>query len=228
MIKKLFAIFVSFSALTISTANAQNGELGVEYFRDGQNNIIRAGSYTDVEGTPFLYKTWMPGTATAADGKVYDNLKLNYNLLDDVLLFKYDSEDKEMKFEKDIVSFNVKLPVQATYANRYPEIDKQTAATYYEVLSSNGKTALLKYSGKTINAVKNYDATVTKKFQDITAYYVFKNGKMQKLNKSKDSVLNVLADKKDQLQTYVKTNPVNFKKDEDLARVFDYYNTLAL
>lgn len=213
---------------TITSYNAygQSTNYGIDYFRDGQNNLIRKGAYTDVEGSPFVFGNYMPGKATGTDGKVYDNIKLNYNVYDDVLLFVYDSADKVMKFANPIKSFTVYAPAPTTFVNNFPTIDKQTNESYYQVLSSNGKTALLKRYSKVINQTKNYDGSETKKFQDITTYYFFKNNNIAKLTKNQNQVINALSDQKEALLSFSKSNAINFKKDEDLAKLFDYYNTL--
>ncbi|WP_345953569.1 hypothetical protein [Mucilaginibacter sp. PAMB04168] len=220
------ALFFFVLLLTVFKVSAQSTSTVVEYFVNGENGLIRKGTYEDVDGTPFMYNKFLPGKAVTTTGKVYDNIKLNYNLYDDMLLFVYDTSDKAMKFEEQIKSFTIYTPLSPMFANGYPAIDKQTAGSYYEVLSSNGKVALLKHQGKLLNKVKNYDATETRKFQDYTNYYVYKNNKLEKFEKSKSAVLTALADKKTELDVYLKTAGLNFKKDEDLAKIFDYYNTL--
>lgn len=223
MYKKIVVLLVVLSSVTTCAFAQQRVELGIDYFRNGENEIIRKGIYTDIEGSPLLYEAWLPGKVTTVSGKVYENLKLNYNIYEEMLTFVYDSADKPLKFEEQVKTFTIYTPAALTFANSFPAIDRQTTASFYHVLSSNGKTALLKRYQKILNVIKNYNSSETKKFQDAVAYYIYKDGKMLQLSKNKDSILNTLANKKEQLQSFVKQSNLNLKKDEDLAKLFDYY-----
>lgn len=222
MYKKIIALFAVLFTLT-TLAIAQEVDYGVDYFRNGQNEIIRKGVYSNIEGSPLLYDAWLPATVTTTNGKVYENIKLNYNIYEDLITFVYDSADKPLKFQEQVKSFVLYTPNALTFASSYPAVDKQTATSFYQVLSGNAKAALLKKYIKLLNVTKNYNSSETKKFQDFSFYYIYKDGKMQKIGKSKNDVLSALADKKEQLEAFTKQSNINFKKEEDLAKLFDYY-----
>ena len=222
MYKKILTLFALLFTIT-AFAVAQGTDYGVDYYRNGENEIIRKGVYAEVDGSPLLYEAWLPAKVTTTNGKVYDNVKLNYNIYEDMLTFVYDTADKPLKFQEQVKSFILYTPGALTFASNFPAVDKQSTTSFYQVLSGNGKTALLKKYLKSLNVIKNYNSTETKRFQDANAYYVYKDGKMLKIGKSKSDVLAALADKKEQLDAFAKQSNINFKKDEDLAKLFDYY-----
>ncbi|HMG10174.1 MAG TPA: hypothetical protein VK609_16785 [Mucilaginibacter sp.] len=57
-------------------------------------------------------------------------------------------------------------------------------------------------------------------------YDVFANNQITRIKPSQKSILAALGGKADQLQSYMKSNTVNYKSDAALAKLFSYYNSL--
>ncbi|MFD1258525.1 hypothetical protein ACFQ3S_17090 [Mucilaginibacter terrae] len=180
---------------------------------------------SEIEGDPYLFDKWLPGKVQAANDKTYDGFKLKYDIADDLLVFAYDSADEPLKFVDDIKTFTIILPEPIVFTNGFPSIDKQTSQSYYQLIS-NGKTKLLKRRTKVVLESKGYN-TVVKKYQEYNNYYIFKDNKIAKLENPKKTLYALAGAKKTDIDNYLKSNSINFKRDEDLARLFDYYNTLA-
>ena len=49
---------------------------------------------------------------------------------------------------------------------------------------------------------------------------------MIKIKKNKRKVLKIFYDKAEQVKEYAKENSLSFKDDCDLAKIFEYYNSL--
>jgi hypothetical protein len=204
------------------TAKAQGGQ----YYLDPKGKPFEQRNYIDIDGDPFVFNKWLPGRAITDKGHVYDNLKLKYNVYDDQLTFIYLDTDEPLLFVEPIKSFVVFNPTALTFANGFPAIDKQTVQTYYQVLAT-GKGYLLKKYVKNMVETKAYNAaTITKRFIDDIAYYIYRDGKITPLKRNKEAVLAATADKSTQIIEYLKTNNIGFKKDEDLSKLFNYYYTL--
>lgn len=198
--------------------------------QDADGKQVDPSAYQDVNGSADYKMDWADGTMTRKSGKQYANVKLKYDAYNDQVLFQDSKGNALMPVFTDVNGFTLKgisdNKTDLVFANGFPAVDNQTPASYYVVLS-NGKTKLLKHLSKTIKESQGLaDGTVTKSFSDEEAYYVLKNGAMTKIKNDEKDVLAALSDKSSQLTAYAKTNKLGFKKDEDLGKIFDYYNTL--
>jgi hypothetical protein len=204
-------------------SKAQRGD----YYYTSEGLPMHQNNYTDISGSPYVYDKWLPGKATTDKGKVFGGeLKMKYNAYDDQLIFVYDTGDQPMLFAEPIKSFEILTPQPLTFVNGFPAIDKQTPKTYYQAIAL-GKVCILKKYIKNITETKGYNTTVIeKKFTDDVAYYIYKDNKITLFKKGKDAVLEATADKSAQIAEYVKANNIGFKKEDDLAKLFNYYNNL--
>jgi len=176
----------------------------------------------DVQGTPYLFDDWLPGSVVTEDGKTYNNLKLKYDIRFSQLIF-LNQNDEASGFREPVKMFTINHMV---FTNGFPSVDAQTIAAFYQVLA-DGKIKLLKYSKKVIEERQTYGATAMEKsYRKMQSYYVFKDGKMTKVRADKKSLLAALPDQAPKLETYIKDNNVNLKDDMGMAQVITYYNTL--
>jgi hypothetical protein len=216
----LFIVAVSYSF----EARAQ---LGYQAPLTDQNGKSVLGTkFAGIDGSPYLFDQWVPGKATTDDGKVYDKLMLKYNAYNDQLSFVYSSTDEPQKFEEPVKTFTIFSAPQMVFVNGFPKIDRQNIDSYYEVISA-GKTILLKHYSKLIKDTRTFNAMqVNGQYTNAYYYYIYRDNKMIRIKPNKDAVLAALADKAAQINTYLSGNTIDFKKDEDLSKLFDYYNTL--
>lgn len=200
-----------------------------EALQDADGKPVNTSAYQDVQGSADYKMDWADGTITRKSGKQYAN-KLKYDAYNDQVVFQNSKGDPLTPIFADVNGFTIKgigdNKTDMVFANGFPAVDNQTPASYYVVLS-NGKTKLLKHISKTIKESQGMgDGSVIKSFADQEAYYMLKNGAMTPIKPSEKNVLAALSDKSAQITAYAKTNKIGFKNDEDLGKIFDYYNTL--
>jgi hypothetical protein len=187
---------------------------------------ITATKYNAVDGTPFLTDRWINGKAVADNGKVYGDLKLKYNTYDGVLSFIYLNSDEPQRFEEPIKTFTLFTSPQMLFVNGYPKIDRQTINSYYQLLA-DGKAQLLKRYFKNIKENRNYSLAQTDGVYSAgVLYYAYKGGKIIHLKNNKETMLALMSDKSAQINDYLAKNDLDFKSDDDLKKLFDYYNAL--
>ena len=69
---------------------------------------------------------------------------------------------------------------------------------------------------------RRYDSYI-----DNSQYFIKKADKsLVKVKTKKSSILEVLADKKEAVEAFIKTEKLSFKNDIDLARILVYYDEL--
>ncbi|MDT3403291.1 hypothetical protein [Mucilaginibacter terrae] len=214
-------LFISF-LLSQQNVNAQGGD----YITDGHGKPFQS-SNTDVDGSPFLIDNWLPGKVITVKGKVYDKVKLKYELNGDFPIFIYNNNDEALKFAEDVKSFILYTPEAVLFTSGFPPVDKQTEASFYKVLS-DGKVKLLKHFSRHVIINKGYSSVDGNKvYRDINNYYIFKEGKIQKVDNPQKILYSMAGTHKNKIDAFMKVNSYNWKEDEGLGRVFDFYNTLG-
>ncbi|QEC77031.1 hypothetical protein [Mucilaginibacter ginsenosidivorax] len=205
-----------------------------QILNDNQGKPVMEQSYIDVEGSPYLTATWLPGIVSLANGKTVA-AKLKYDLVKDELLFQSPRDSMALAFVTPVKSFRFDIVgtidesslAPLIFSNGYPAIDEQTEASFYQVVA-DGKAKLLKRYKKVIHSNQAFNsATTTKTFALRDAvYYLLADNKIIRVKPTPKTIAAALADKTDQVQTFIKTNKIDFKSDRDLAKLFTYYNSL--
>ncbi len=225
---KMSFLIVSLLCCSILTRAQQS-----QILNDNQGKPVMQQGYTDVEGSPYLNANWFPGVVNLAGGKAV-TAKIKYDLVKDELLFQSPRDSMALAFVTPVKSFSFGVfgvdetsLVPLVFSNGYASIDDQTTASFYQVIA-DGKVKLLKRYRKVIHSDQAFNsATTTKSFVMRDAvYYLIKDGKIEKFKTSQKTVLAALNDKADKLQTFIKTNKIDFESDKDLAGLFTYYNSL--
>lgn len=226
MLKHSFKMLLVIAVLAVTKAHAQAPDATSSPLTDQFGKPFTATKYNLVEGTPYLFDQWVPGKAITDDGKVYDNLKLKYDVYNDVISFIYLNTDEPLKFEESVKTFTIESAPAMKFVNGFPKIDRQNEGSYYQQLVT-GKALLLKRYFKTIKESRNYSMAATNGiYSNGVVYYAFKDHKMIHFKASKDGVLKLMSDKAPQIADYLAKQPVDFKDDADVANLFAYYNRL--
>ena len=219
---KLIHFFVGISLVCFApTLKAQN------YVQDISGNPIKAITFSDVQGTPFLVDAWYPGSVRLANGNSYkENLFLKYNIKQDELYFK-GKNDETLAFVDPVVEFTIDYKLDHLhYKNGFNGINGFTNTTFFQVLA-DGNVQLLKKITKTILEDRPYNSpTVNKVFADVEQYFLIVGGKPVTIKKDKKAILAAIGNKQAELETYIKANNLNVKNDNDAAKLVIYYNSL--
>ena len=108
----------------------------------------------------------------------------------------------------------------------YPEIDNLNRNNFYQVLS-DGKVTLLRSSIKKINKSKNeMSGETSSQFDIYEDHYLYVKYEMKRVKKDKEYLLNLLADKRKELEVYIAAQKMNFRSMDSIKKLIDYYNSL--
>ncbi|MDT3401624.1 hypothetical protein [Mucilaginibacter terrae] len=183
---------------------------------------VRTRKYgnVDVDGSPFLTDGWANGIATTDKGENFEG-SLRYDIVTDQLVFA-GKDSVMMLFNAPIVRFTLS---DDTYQNGFPAVEDWKDKTYYKTLGA-GKSKILKHFYKKKIEVRDIGGISNYKYEDNVACYLFKDAKMVKLKPNKSAIIAALADKKSEVEAFVKNNKIDFKQDTDVAKLMNYYNSL--
>lgn len=181
-------------------------------------------------GDKYLYPDWMTGHVLQEDGKHFNDMSLKYDLYNDIVIFN-SADNVPMAFKYPLKEFQLmqKKSVAEPFSlfkNGFPPFGKYTAKSFYQVLTE-GKTTLIKKPYKSIIESMPYGESELKKtFGFNELYFLHHNGQMVKIQKNKNSVLEVFEDKKAELIEFIKDKKLGMKSDSDLVAVVNQYNSL--
>ena len=213
---------------------AQSGSNSLAMLQDLNGSPLRVGNTKSVEGSPFFKSSFCEANLITGDGAKYVNVRTKLNLQNNIVIYtKSDLDDNEFTPTVQIKQIQFigcsDSKGVAIFQSGFPPISKQDESAFYQVLDS-GKTKLLKYFqiDETQNAVNGLNPGAPSiLLLKVEFYFVFNPLKgIQKIAKSNDDVLNYFSDKKPIIETFITTNKLKCKREEDLIKVFNYYNSL--
>ena len=196
-----------------------------QFMQDINGRVVTEVTYTDVEGSPYLFEDWNTGIMKAVQNdKVFDGLKMRYDAYKDEV--EYEKDGKMYRLGPEITAFT--LPTgDALYEFRrgFPAVGSQTENSFYRVLS-DGNTKVLKRYAMKMREEKPYNsATVTKRFDLNEQLYVLKNGTMYPVKTNdKKGIMKLVSDEKNLMNYVIKEEQLNFKTEDDIVKLLEEYD----
>lgn len=219
--------------LNPDSAASPSENYAISYFNRviGQQSTLYNGSEYErylyhIKSTPNFIdaESWQQGSVRF-NGYTYTNVPLKYDLFKNELVSRLYNNVSEYVFDSEHVrNFEI-----AGHRFKYISADTTTncpASGFYEVLSTGRAEALARYVKTLQNAYDNN--TIEPYFTKASVAYFVKKGKDFISVNSERSLLNALKDHKKELQQYIKSNNIKFRKQpaQAMALITTYYNHL--
>ena len=221
--KNIVFIFLSAGLLLqYSSSNAQRlvnlSSMGETFYR------IKEAPIKDIEGIPYLNENWTSGLVKMIGNDEIDVDSLNFDIYSNKLLFQSNGLTYSVSDNNNVEHFVIGNSKFVNLKN--PDFK----GLFFELLSNGSKIKLLKLYKCDIVKGKPSDGiipAVNDKFRISKELYVLNidNG-IKKLSGSKSDILNLMNDKKSEIEKFVKGNKINIKKEKDLIELFNHYNSL--
>lgn len=232
---RLAAIIISMSIPAFVNAQSNSisttGKWGQQIFISDVNGRAFENKYGDVNGSAYLFPDFKYATIVLTDGRQYSNVKARINLVEHEVNF-IASNGEEGYIGKGMVTAitindTTKQGIKKyTFQSGYPTTDNQTVIHFYQVLAS-GKAKLLKSINKNIEERLNeLSGEKSKEFAVRENMYLQIGGGLKRIKKDAGFILGLMADQKDAMNLYINSNKVNFKAEEQLVKLVEYYNSL--
>lgn len=191
------------------------------------------------ENTPYFPENFTRASITMKQGRVLNNVQARINLMTQTVhLF---SNGIETNMNRGVVKQVLFTDSSREETRQYllrsgmPAVDQQTADHFYFVLA-DGKCAFLKCMGKRYTergtgamyetSMSSPNGEKEKNIETTEAFYLFINGAMKKWKRDKESILTELSEKKEELSAFAERNKTNFRNEESVAKLVNYYNSL--
>ena len=226
-------IYLMSIQVVIAQANTigTTGKWGSQIFLSDVNGRAFENKYADIVGSAYFLPDYKYSTIVMSDGRNYDNVKAKVNLVEHEVAF-IASNGVEGYIGKGLVSTisfsdtTKQGVVKYSFQSGFPKIDNQTNLSFYQVLFS-GKASLLKSINKNIEERGNeLSGEKYKEFITRENWYILQAGEMQRIKKDKAFFLALFPSKSAELNSFISTNKINFKSEEQMVKLIDYYNSL--
>jgi hypothetical protein len=187
--------------------------------------------YEGIEGNPFFIENFRSSTIKLVSGLEFNNVTARLDLYKQIVQVKLNGDTAKMILPgniTEIIFYDTvqSLPFEYKFQTGYPEIDNLSRNNFYQVLS-DGKVTLLKSSIKKINKIKNeMSGETSSQFDMYEDHYLYVKYEMKRVKKDKEYLLDLLADKRKELETYITTQKMNFKSMDSIKKLIDHYNSL--
>lgn len=235
MKKQIFTLasifFIALNMQAQSNTFNTTGKWGSQIFLSDVNGRAFENKYADVNGSAYFLPNFKYAAISLTDGRKYNNVKARLNLLEHEVNF-IASNGEEGYIGKGMVNSITILDTTKQGTNNYtfqsgfPKIDNQTIINFYQVLAA-GKCSLLKSINKNIEDRTNeMSGEKSKEFIVRENLYVFIKGEMKRVKKDKEFFTGLFADQLAAVNGYINSNKINYKSEEGLLKLVNFYNSL--
>lgn len=182
-----------------------------------------------VEGTPYFRDEWMKSVVVLPNGAAYKNVSVKLDLLENNLHYLSEKGDELIARSpvKEAVLEDEKTGelFRFVHSSALPATHQRVKEGWYLWLCG-GKASLYKYFQKDMFAQKPYgSATEEQRIHTKEVYYLFYNGAVFSPRKPKD-VPSLLANKKEELESFLKKENAAETLDDRFTALISYYNSL--
>jgi hypothetical protein len=177
-----------------------------------------------IDGFPFYGQENQYKGALYFSGVWYFNLPIHLDLVNDKMLMWSFDGSRLLMLNSDKIE-RVKLG-ETQFVNASLISNSSTSAkTGFYQLVYDGKIKVLSKRQKVVVQKSSSDRSYAF-YKEFIKYYIVVDGKWSEIG-SKNSVLNLLSDKRDALKVYISKEKLNFNKSTDLflEKVVRYYET---
>ena len=209
-------------------ASIHNAITSYQHFARDQSRLNNGRKYKPygirfISGTPFFQTDHFSEGTIIYEGGYYDNVNLMYDEVQDMVILRTDVAIELITEHIEQFSiaghFFVKLVKDSN--------NHHLAAGFYEQMYK-GKVEVYKKEKKLIKENLSTTEGVRGEIEKKTLYYLKKNG-ICYIIKKKSNIYEVLRDKENEIQKFMKSNSLSFKSDPDntLAKIAFYYDQLT-
>jgi hypothetical protein len=193
-----------------------------------QCSLAQTDNDADISGNRYLFKDWCNGTVHFTSGRVLNQFKLKFDVFRNQLLLQFEGSTfaAESKINKFVMY--PKSKDSMVFRKGFPDSDKGTDNTYYQVLFKD-KVTLLRLFARTVVEERSLVVASTKqhrRLEDTEYYYLLHNNTLVLLPGNRNELAAVFPDKKEQITEFITAQQFKMRSGEEYVAVVKKYNEL--
>jgi hypothetical protein len=209
--------------------NAFNNSVSLYYQSLGDQSGLYNGTkyagypFTFSEGIPFFLSNKQQKGSIEYDHVVFQNINLLYDELSGVVIMQDDDHNIQLLNEK--ISWFMISGFRFIYLINSGQNSSAPPTGFYNILY-DGHVSVLKKEIKQIREILAFSGEEKTHVIDSRTNYYFKQNTDYAIVNTQNELLGLFHDKKKEIQHFIKTNKLNFKKDPDnlLTKVAEYFD----
>lgn len=227
---RIFYLLLLALAIAAQVA-AQDNIHNNAFWNDANGRPLRLQSEFKVEGSPYYNDEYCEADVFLSNGKKYQNVKVKVNLVDNDIVFMNDKKE-EMIVTSSVSKVHFyacerRSNKPVTIAALAPVMN-QKGTTLYEILVDGSAKLLKKVSANYLDTKGYNEAGVTRTYTITETLYALLPGDAVpvKVQKSKNGVIELFTKNQQMVTAFIEKNKLRCKSDEDIAEIFQYYNSI--
>jgi hypothetical protein len=179
------------------------------------------------ESTPFFSDRWMKSVLLLANGKTQAGLMVKLDLFENNIYYLDDGGIENI----NVTPVREVILTDTTNNRVYRFIHSSAMATtgvepgWYELLISGSSSLYKKTVKKMMGTASQKSEDEIKPLSTSAHFYILANGNLLQVKRVKE-IPEILKDKKNELQEYIRTKKLGGKSENDMVSLVQYYNTL--
>lgn len=208
----IFLFFLTTQAIFVFAQNVTVGP--------SAKPLLKSVTKNPTEGSPYFNNRYANGKIKTVSQKEFNVKDLRYNL--ETQQLEYTENNNIYAIQDSVQSFTLVDSLGKSHTFNKSGADHTN--NFYETVA-DGSVALLKqYTVKKEATEDWYTKKKANKMVQQSNYFTNKGGVIQKFTPSAKNVTTILGDKKDEISTFIKNEQLDLKQEEDLIKVFNFYN----
>ena len=226
--------FLSTCVFILTTVSAQEtnpmsilngpGKPTMVYLRDLTGRPLPGSQNKNIEGSPYLNTEFVLGRVVFSNGKMSNDVYLQFDLFNNTLLFRRD--DIALQFVDTVTTFFLQHTENNTlglvFRSNFPPINGNNRTTFYELLV-DGKVQLLKHRYKKINGYREFDAASKRRYEESSNLYAaLPDNTIIRIKKDRNYLMKAMPEYADKILEL--TDNLRVKNEESLVTLFQELN----
>lgn len=195
----------------------------------GTANVMRTMKATETQGTPYLNPKFLKGEAIINGGATTQTLYLRLNTETNTVEVARNDQVQALDTKK-IEGFRIFTQEEdVLFRNGFNADVKDINRDTFLRIINNGNTKLVAHHKATLkeNLASYGSATQQNKYVSFLNYYIVTpDGKFHKVKLNEKDILDVLSDKKSELQSIASSKELSFEDEDDVQTLLKEYNSM--
>jgi hypothetical protein len=177
-----------------------------------------------LDGSIYLFENWENRGEIQIESKKYVVSNINYNIKHNKILMRIEGDST---FVFDIINLD-KLSINGRQFTSVYNANENDNRIYEVIYQDNNRSLLKGYFVSFIEASPN--PMVNRGRNEIKqghSYFIYENGKLKPFRMKKSNTLSLVNnDKSKELERYVKSKHLSYKKEKDMVKIFDHVSEI--
>lgn len=189
---------------------------------------IRLPVLSEVGGSMFMTPDYKMALVKVNDSKMVNSVPVKFNIFNNAIMVRKDGQDMQLEFFQE-VSYDVEESngdvKHFTFGAGYPEIDRNSQKTIYQVLSSGPKVHLLKFLSQKVEDINTLGDYSRREIVTSQEYFVYvPGGEIKRIKPGKKELVAALPSLSAQIDQIASSKSLKLKSESEIVQLVNELN----